>query len=97
MSADKHRARDRRRELIYAASHDWQGIPLSWWERRGQDKVGMHASKRTLRNRDVRRLMREGHLKMHRVAYRGGLILTHPTVPGRPHQRTLSRHYLRVN
>lgn len=74
MSADKHRSRDRRRALIYKASHDWRGFPVGPGQR-----GDLYAFRRNLKNRDVKRLIREGHLAVRKIG-RGTIKKTHLVV-----------------
>lgn len=76
MSADKNRSRDRRRALIWRASHDWRGLPVD--PARGIHG-NLHAFRRNLRDRDVRRLLREGTLAVRKVG-RGRIRRTHLVV-----------------
>lgn len=70
MSADRHRSRDRRRQLIWRASHDYWGVPIP---NNIPEWNGLAASKRNFKNRDVRRLLADGHLKVYRRPYRGAM------------------------
>ncbi len=60
MSADKHRARDRRRTWIWKLSHNWDGVPVQ----------KTFASQALLQDKDVKRLIRDGDV-VHTRSNRG--------------------------